>query len=184
MKLAALVCASFALVSATKPAQRLGPGDLYTQVNQVVCNEGKGTAFDIADGRMVSVAHVTKLTNCQIDGKAIDAKSEAGLDFSVIKAAQREGFPINCEGFKPGEWYFAIGHAKGWQWQTMMRLMATYQTESGQTELLGPPQVIPGMSGGPVLNAKGEVVGTVNRYHNFFPLSYSQPLKGTSLCAG
>ena len=47
--------------------------------------------------------------------------------------------------------------------------------------LLG-PQVIPGMSGGPILNSRGEVVGVVNRYTREMPLSYSRALKDTSVC--
>ena len=171
-----------ALVSATGAPERLGPGELYKEVRQVVCREGRGTAFRI-EGGTLSVAHVTKLTNCTIDGQPITASQDTGLDFSTVASANKGGFKINCGGFVPGQWYFAVGYARGWKWQTMVMLMATYATESGQQELLGPPQVIPGMSGGPVLNAAGEVVGTVNRYHNYFPLSYSQPLKGTSLCS-
>jgi hypothetical protein len=180
MKLVALACAAPLLVSATPDRLRIGA--LYQEVRQVVCEEGKGTAFRI-EGGMLSVAHVTKLSDCTIDGKPITARSDDGLDFSRVASANKAGFKINCDGFIPGQWYFAVGYAKGWQWQTMVMLRATYATESGQQELVGPPQVIPGMSGGPVLNAAGEVVGTVNRYHNFYPLSYSQPLKGTSLCS-
>lgn len=39
------------------------------------------------------------------------------------------------------------------------------------------------MSGGPVFNSAGRVVGVVNGYNKGAPLSYSQALKDTALCA-
>jgi hypothetical protein len=40
------------------------------------------------------------------------------------------------------------------------------------------------MSGGPVFSKTGKVVGTVNAYALFYPISFSVELRGTSLCAG
>lgn len=180
----AAALAAVCLIGATVPATRLKPGALYPQVVQVECDTGRGTAFAIRGGKRLSVAHVTNISGCKIDGEPVHATRDEGVDFSVIEAAEHNGFPINCEGFRPGQWYFAIGYARGWQWQTMVMILATFQNAEGQTVLIGPPTVIPGMSGGPVLNSAGEVVGTVNRYNDSFALSFSQPLKGTSVCAG
>lgn len=171
-----------ALSGATKPATQLEPGQLYPQVHQIVCAEGKGTGFD-SDRGVLSVAHVTESNDCRIGGRPIFSLKDKDSDFSVVLSERpHAGFKVNCEGFKGGEYYFAVGYARGWKWQTMVMLMATTQTVGGQTLLLGPPTVIPGMSGGPVLNAAGEVVGTVNRYSPIYPLSFSQPLSDTSVC--
>ena len=155
----------------------------FPAVRQIVCAGGKGTGFRIADGRWVSVAHVTNNLACSIHGMPLGAKDEPG-DFSITDyEGKAGGFPVNCEGFKPGEYYFAIGYAGGFEWQTMTRHMATYKlSDDGYRILLGSPTVIPGMSGGPILNAKGEVVGTVNMYSKIYPLSFSRELKDTSLC--
>jgi S1-C subfamily serine protease len=78
---------------------------------------------------------------------------------------------------------FAIGYAGGWSWQTMTRHLATYQvSRDGLQVLIGYPSVIPGMSGGAVVNERGEVVGIINAYVKGSPLSFSRPLKDTSIC--
>ena len=156
----------------------------YPQVKQVRCAGGSGTAFKTERG-WVSAAHVTSLFGCEIDGVPIGAEPEGSLDFSRLDyAGKGSGFKINCEGFKPGTYTFAIGYAGGYTWQTMTRHLATYKdTDDGFKLLLGAPTVIPGMSGGPILNEAGEVVGMVNMYSKMFPVSFSRALKDTSLCA-
>lgn len=153
----------------------------YPQVKQVVCHGGRGSAF-LTERGWASVAHVTSQTGCAIDGTAIGSKQEDG-DFSRVDHAVRgKGFKINCGGFVAGQWYWAVGYANGFEWQTMTRILATWKdADDGMRMLWGPP-VIPGMSGGPILNAAGEVVGTVNAYSKEFPVSFSRALKDTSLC--
>jgi hypothetical protein len=155
----------------------------YAQVRQVDCNEGKGTAVNTDKG-WISADHVTSLSFCEIEGHPIDAKGERGLDFSTLRVAIRGAqFKVNCDGIKPGSWVFAAGYAGGYSWQTMTRHLATYQkTDDGLRILLGSPTVIPGMSGGAVLNEKGEIVGIVNAYSKIYPISYTRELRDTSLC--
>jgi hypothetical protein len=145
---------------------------------------GKGTAFKTDKG-YVSVAHVTSLLGCSIEGVPIGAEPEDG-DFSRVdyKGDPRiRGFKVNCEGFIPGRWYHAVGHAGGYEWQTMQRHLATFKkAENGHRALLGNPTVIPGMSGGVYLNEQGEAVGTINAYSPLFPVSFSRELRDTSLC--
>lgn len=178
----AFACAVALLVPSSAATPTTGLPQ-YPQVRQVVCSEGKGTAF-LTDHGWLSVAHVTTLTHCQIDGQDIEGNSEGDLDFSTVKVAlPGKGLRINCGGFRPGHWYFAVGYAGGADWQTMTRQLAIYkQTEDGMRYLYGYPTVIPGMSGGPIFNDEGEVVGTVNRYNRDYPFSYSRELKDTSVC--
>ena len=189
MKLVAYTCAAVAvcLPSYALSVSRTSPVHAsvhYLPVKQVDCIGGKGTAFKIADGRWISVAHVTENIGCAIDGKPIGATSEPG-DFSIVDHdGHGSGFPINCDGFVPGRWYFAAGYAGGYEWQTVQRHLATYKKSErdGYRVLIGTQAVIPGMSGGPILNEKGEVVGTVNMLNLDRPISYSRELKDTSLC--
>lgn len=184
LKATAALLAAIPLASATLPPKKLGPGDLYPQVVQVDCFYKVGSAFAITNGNYVSVEHVTKNVGCTINGQRIDATPEPGLDFAIIKGNAKSGFKVNCAGIKPWRWVFAIGYARGYRWQTMVMLYATpWKTDDGMQVLLGPPSVIPGQSGGVILDENGEAVGTINRYLSEGPAaSFVRPLADTSLC--
>ena len=159
----------------------------HPMVEQVRCDQGSGTAFQI-DGRYVSVNHVTAMSGCKIAGKPVMVTyAEQGGDFSIADRVGLGGLKVDCSGFRDGHWYFAIGYARGLPTQTMVVLRASKATtrtvdRDGYYILTGRPTVIPGMSGGPILNAAGEVVGTINAYNPMFGLSHSRELKGTPLC--
>lgn len=157
----------------------------YPQVQQVRCDEGRGTAVYTSKG-WVSVAHVTSMTNCRINQWPVIVSEQNGeLDFSrlVIVAPRLAEVRISCEGFKAGEYYWATGHAFGKPYQTNVRIRATglkgWRTFDA---LVGGYTVVPGMSGGMVMNSRGEMVGMVNAYNPVFGLSFSRSLKETSLC--
>ena len=152
-------------------------------VKQVWCTGTAGTAV-VAEGRLISVAHVTDGAGCRVDGQLIHAVQDKGLDFSVIdNIAVGLGFKINCEGFKEGEYYHAVGYANGLPFQRVLTLMGTGQNAgNGMAILWGWPNLIPGMSGGVMLNSRAEAVGMNNMYTPFHPISLSVALKDTSLC--
>lgn len=174
-----------AIILVATPVRASAPIALFTgisTIHQVTCAEGKGTAFE-AGGHMISVDHVTSLHGCFIDGKPVVATPEGNLDFSTIDLPAN-GMKVNCGGFKNNGIYWAIGYSWGRSVQQVIMLVGTGQKEesTGNAILIGYPTVIPGMSGGPIINSKGEAVGTINRYSPFFPLSMSRALKDTSLC--
>lgn len=180
----AKVFAALALVSA--PADSPSVSFLqYPQVRQVICDEGRGTAFQTGQG-WVSVAHVTRLGHCTIDGHQITVTEQDGdQDFSRIETDVPRWLPsaISCEGFKPGQYYWATGYAMGKPFQTNIRVMGTgLHHISGMAMLVGEYSVIPGMSGGEIFDQQGRVVGTVNAYLVGTGISFSRELKGTSLC--
>lgn len=174
------------LSCAMYPAQAKAPGlPNYEAVKQVKCSGGTGTAFRIRGGDFVTAAHVTSIGGCTINGAPIEGSAEPPLDFAIIKTASLpgDGFNVNCEGFKPGQWYFAVGYGSGFPWQTMTRLIATTRTYNGMAVLQGHPSVVPGYSGGVFLNEAGEAVGVVNMWSGGLPFSISLPLSETSLCS-
>jgi hypothetical protein len=182
--LRSLLCGAMVLASPI-PSQQPMDFVQYPNVHRVDCLEGKGTAFRIGGHHWISVAHVTALNLCQVGTEKINVTVQDGPnDFSEFDTQSvGNGFKVNCEGFKPGQWYWAIGHAHGAPFQTQIALYATYaKAADGKRILVGPYNVIPGMSGGPVLNAAGEVVGTVNAYNPDTPISLSRELKGSPVC--
>ncbi len=157
----------------------------YPQVRQVRCNHASGTAFQTTKG-WVSVAHVTSLYDCKIDGRPITATEQnRGQDFSriVTDVARWLPLPISCEGFAAGRYYYSTGYALGRPYQTNVRIMATgYVGPGGMQVLVSDHTVIPGMSGGPIMDERGAVVGTVNAFNPELGLSFSRSLRDTTLC--
>ena len=161
----------------------------YDAVEIVICNGGRGTAFRTGIGAYTSVNHVTSQPGCKIDGVPVDVTyKDEETDYSSVRTKVfGKGLKINCEGFKDGEVYLAVGHARGLPVQRAMFVQSSYAWTllapwKGFHTLIGKERFIPGMSGGPVLNSKGEVVGLVNGYSSILPLSFSQPLSETAAC--
>lgn len=182
-----LAAAASLAVAAPTDTPQIFMGEInYPLVHQVLCKEGAGTAFRIGPRRFLSVAHVTTLHNCTIDKAPITVIEQDGNnDFSIVEAGppQRYAVKVSCEGFKTFEWYWAVGYAYGLPFQTVVALNATaFDADNGERILTGRYSVIPGMSGGPILNGRGEVVGTVNMYDPARPISLSRSLKDTSVC--
>jgi hypothetical protein len=178
---------ALALMLAPVPVQESMRFVAYPLVHKISCDEGSGTAFRVGGNHWLSVAHVTSMTGCAIDGHLVSVTEQDGEnDFARLDTDNPvpNGFKVSCEGFIPGRWYFAIGHAKGLQIQTLLAVYATYaKAYDGKRVLIGEYNFIPGMSGGPVMNEAGEVVGVINAYLPGTPISLSREIRDTSLCS-
>jgi hypothetical protein len=162
----------------------------HPSVVQVLCDQGRGTAFRWRGNAVISVMHVVGLSNCSINGVPIEvALKDEEQDFAILRLPSSvPGIPVNCEGFKSGERYYAVGYARGRPYQRMIAVQGSEAATrvygaKGFSVLVGAEYFIPGMSGGPVLNADGEAVGTVNAFNPFLGISYSTQLKDTAICS-
>jgi hypothetical protein len=158
----------------------------HPEVVKVDCQAVVGTAFRVGPSTLLSVAHVTHNMGCRIDGKPFHVVRTTG-DFSILSTAQADGrwLKVNCGGFVKGRKYEAIGFARGKDTQTTVAdLEATGESVRGLYLLTGVFTVIPGMSGGPIIDAEtGDVVGTTNTFEPMLGVSGSVELKHTSVCA-
>jgi hypothetical protein len=165
---------------------------LDQQIPKVVCpvyagpvllGWSMGSAFRIGK-LLLSVKHVTDYPDCYINGKKITvAYTDPKLDFSIIADSEGPFLKVDCDGFKPGRKYLAVGHARGLDQLTTVELEGTGQTTNGYAILKGISVVIPGQSGGSIIDAEtGKAVGMVNAYDMAHGLSYSIPLSETTIC--
>lgn len=163
----------------------------YPFVEQVQCDLGMGSAVRVADGSYVSASHVMSNDLCTVGGKAVQMTSNnGGLDFATftLPGKRRKGVAIDCAGVQEGHWYYAIGYARGWPRQQMMTLRSRGEAvfADGRAVLRGDETVIPGQSGGAILNERGELVAIINAYgrDGYGLASIGRELKDTPLCAG
>jgi hypothetical protein len=165
---------------------------LDQQIPKVVCpvysgpvlrGWSMGSAFRIGK-LLLSVKHVTNYPECYINGKKITVVYTApDQDFSIISDSEGPFLKVDCGGFVKGRKYEAWGHARGLDQLTRVELEGTGATTDGYAILKGISVVIPGQSGGAVLDSEtGKVVGTINAYDMPNGLSYSVPLANTAVC--
>lgn len=172
---------------------------LYTHphVKQVICTfangmQGRGTAWRVSKGRFASVSHVTGRGGaCTLDGKLIAVEYDDPFgDFSIIRVEDdvEGGIPVNCSGYYHGYNYYSVGFARGAPWSVVItlrsnKLLDPFLYRPGWSLFSGIEHVIPGMSGGPILDRYGRAVGAVNAYNKQKGLSWSRPLQETPLCS-
>jgi hypothetical protein len=179
---ALIACAALLCASATQSGL---PAVSHPEIVQVNCLVGSGTAFRVGRNTLVSANHVTSLAACFIGDERVNVVNVSG-DFSEVESANSAArwLQVDCGGYVAGKKYRAIGFARGLPTLTEVDLTATGETVGELSILSGVFTVVPGQSGGPILDADtGKVVGLVNRYNMESGLSASIALRDTPLCS-
>lgn len=161
----------------------------HAYVEKVSCNYASGTAFKIKDGRWLTVAHVADNEGCTIDGKPITVLEMDGAnDFAIIDVPDNRqgGIEVNCNGYSNYMWYWGVGHGRGYSNPQIVSVRYNaWLTFLGSKKwgIMEGNRFVPGMSGGPVLDHAGRVVGLVNAYGIYQRISFSRQLRDTTVCA-
>lgn len=181
--------AFLALVMLAMPCQAKGPAPSYqhdpSAIVQVFCASEQGTALGTAirvtHNGYITARHVVALGKCTIVGEAggpiTVTYSDEKTDFATFIGPEGRGIiPISCDGFVAGRIYVARGYAGGNPYDVLVPWLATDLTDGPKTLFLG--DAIPGMSGGPLIDRAGRVVGIVNQH----TASRSLPLSLSKVC--
>lgn len=148
------------------------PGIVQVQTEQR--GGGTGIVWD-TDGRIITNHHVVPNDTARIqvhfvDGRTLTAKvlyRNPRLDLAMIQVEGNNVQPLavgDSSKLRVGELVFAIGHPWGQRWSLTTGIVSTVGTVRLARNLTtqyikSDVQLAPGNSGGPLLNAAGEVVG-------------------------
>ncbi len=127
------------------------------------------------DGRIITNNHVVGSDDARVrvllaDGRTLDAqvvRRNPRLDLALLKVAAEnlQALPIgDSSSLRVGEWAFAIGHPWGQRWVVTAGIISALSTVKLAEDLTtryikSDVGLAPGNSGGPLLNADGQVVG-------------------------
>lgn len=136
---------------------------------KIITDTGHGSGVSIGKGYILSAAHVVK------DAKTITIKTKAGAvhpvkvlwvneakDIALLHTgAKLPSSPLSCREVKPGEHITASGNPVDMEFLDMQGFVAGGLRAIGPWEDAIPADLtlIGGMSGGPVFDDAGEVVG-------------------------
>lgn len=144
---------------------------IRTAVVTIVADKGTGTGFFVSqDGYLVSNAHVVgtarfvkvKLpTGRELVGEVM--RTDAARDVALVKTEPIAVQPVALSNVEPniGEEVYALGSPLGDKFNTTLTrgILSGYRTMDNQRYLQSDVAILPGNSGGPLLDAKGSVVG-------------------------
>lgn len=163
-----------------------GPIPLYPHnenaIVMVKCQKargiGSGTAFKVGHNSYITAAHVMAGGTCWVDGQPVTVTSfDDRRDYATFTGpASDVTIKASCDGYRAGETYIARGFPGGQPYNIYTPWMATKSMLGGFNILFG--EGIPGMSGGPVIDESGAVIGLVNMR---WP-TRSMALRYTSFC--
>lgn len=164
--LAALVALALLItgLSYTVPA----PAPLPSAIVKVLVGEGHGSGVHIGDGYILTAAHVTQGKTVKLrltDGTEIEAETlweNRAYDVALLRTQARVAVaPLACRTAALGERLTAHGNPMVLEFVSADGKVAGAAREFGPWKSVLPVDmtIVMGMSGGPVLDANGNVVG-------------------------
>ena len=153
---------------------------------------GLGTGTRIDATHVLTAAHVAAIGNCRINGEPLKLTFKSvKLDVAVFQTLPHPGaWPIHCEALHFGEEYIATGYALGNPLYREKVLGTVHRSTTaaldpsfGDTAMfVGPEKFVHGMSGGPIVNSHGQLVGVIIGFEDRSNVSLGRMLADTPLC--
>lgn len=161
-------CASLDMRYEERMANRVQSSIVH--ITEETQNEPNGvcTGIVLAPDRVLTAAHCLG-DAVQADGRtAIVLKSDAFYDLALLNVVTvRPILPMAVDTVVRGEYVSAFGYGWGWDHLTMLTCRVVLVDFSPNPKMpvgiFTQGGYIPGMSGGPVVNADGELVGIVQQ---------------------
>jgi hypothetical protein len=173
----------------------------YEGIRLVYCEDDEGNAWwgtmvHYSKDRYLSVSHVAS------NGLCYDAKTMVPLkvtlndglnDFAIFQSPiplDNKILKISCDSFKINQTYYSIGWAEG-QYLIKMPLKAMNKYTNKRFTVDEKPalhfrllqgKIIPGMSGGPMIDENWVIHGMNNAVWDDINTSYSRELADTAVC--
>jgi serine protease Do len=157
------------------PGQLDGPNDLGPRFQPDTPRRGEGSGFIIdADGSILTNNHVVeraeRITVKLADGRTLRAHvvgSDPDTDIALIKVDGQTGLPVaplgDSSALRMGEWVVAIGDPLGYEHSVTVGVVSYIGRKLFDASLDSYIQTDAainfGNSGGPLINARGEVIG-------------------------
>lgn len=179
MRLVFLLSSLPLLLSGAAPAAAPYSFD-HSAVVRVECNGGLsvGSAVKIGEQEYITAAHVVSSGACTIEGQPIkNVYLNIDQDFATFDGPKNNRrIKVSCRGYSRNDNYLSVGYAFGWERKTYEPLIYSGIDLDGFASFTG--EIIPGMSGGPVIDYSGRVVGINNMR---WP-ARSMALRDTKIC--
>lgn len=171
------------VIDAPKDRDKLSAEEIYEKCGpsaveiSVIADNGEflGSGFFVADGMIVTNYHVIKgaseITVSTYDGKQFGVKTILGyneeLDLAVLKIDKKNSFlTISQDKISVGQDVFTLGSPRGLTGTMSDGMISTASRDIGDgvdyIQIDAP--ISPGNSGGPLVNAYGEVIGINTMY--------------------
>lgn len=169
----------------------------FRAIRKVKCSGGHGTGFLIDPHTIVTAYHVVAKESMCVDNETGEVLkvvyTDPTQDVAVLHSVQKHPvwLAISCDSYATKTSYFSVGFAGVGATNilvTHLYAIDLYQNGSDthgvsflhMHTLAG--VIIPGMSGGPIIDRHGRVFGINNLTQNGFRFGLSRELRDTYLC--
>lgn len=172
----------------------------FQSIRQLSCGDYVGTGFVISPNMVVTashtIGHYRVCRDFKSNSSGVIVENHPDKDYAILRfpAVRAPSMKINCNGFTRDETYFSFGWRDGEEFVTYgVTATGEYRsitpkdsrTYHNMSRLIG--TLIPGMSGGPIVDKFGVVTGINNASNWSEELKmgsrlFSRELRDTTIC--